>query len=180
MGLEALSNGAQSVDFVERDRRACDVIRRNLDVIDCADRARVLCVPVEAARALEPPYDLCFADVYQITIPIVRVHDHLVIADRARDETPALACSASPSPSGGPSLLPGSRSRRLCSRRCACTRCQCQCGPGSGSSCPWKHRCYIDVGIKRGIALASSLLSRSRSSLALIHNGTVRRLVAIV
>ncbi len=62
LGLEALSNGAQSVDFVERDRRACDVIRRNLDVIDCADRARVLCVPVEAARALEPPYDLCFAD----------------------------------------------------------------------------------------------------------------------
>lgn len=62
LGLEALSNGAQSVDFVERDRRACDVIRRNLETLDCADRARVLCVSVETARALEPPYDLCFAD----------------------------------------------------------------------------------------------------------------------
>ncbi len=62
LGLEALSNGAQSVDFVERDRGACDVIRRNLETLDCTARARVLCVPVESARALEPPYDLCFAD----------------------------------------------------------------------------------------------------------------------
>ena len=62
LGLEALSNGARSVDFVERDRAACDVIRRNLEMLDCTARARVLCVPVESARTLELPYDLCFAD----------------------------------------------------------------------------------------------------------------------
>ena len=62
LGLEALSNGAGHVDFVERDRRACEVIRRNLETLDCTARARVLCSAVETARALEPPYDLCFAD----------------------------------------------------------------------------------------------------------------------
>ena len=62
LGLEALSNGAEHVDFVERDRRACEVIRRNLETLDCTARARVLCSSVEAARALDPPYDLCLAD----------------------------------------------------------------------------------------------------------------------
>ncbi len=63
LGLEALSNGATQVDFVERNRRACDVVRQNLAALGCGERAQVLCMPVEGAVArLEPPYDLCFAD----------------------------------------------------------------------------------------------------------------------
>ena len=63
IGVEALSNGAQRVDFVERNRAACEVVRRNVATMGCEDRSRILCVPVEEARSrLEPPYDLCFAD----------------------------------------------------------------------------------------------------------------------
>jgi 16S rRNA (guanine(966)-N(2))-methyltransferase RsmD len=63
IGLEALSNGAERVDFVERNRRVCEVVRRNVATVGCEDRSRVLCRPVEQVLdRLEPPYDLCFAD----------------------------------------------------------------------------------------------------------------------
>ncbi len=63
LGIEALSREAATVDFVERGRDACAVIRRNVALLEVADRARVLCAPVEGVWArLDPPYDLCFAD----------------------------------------------------------------------------------------------------------------------
>ncbi len=62
-GIEALSHGAPGVDFVERDRAACDVIRRNLAALDISAATRVLCLPVERAiRRLQGPYGLCFVD----------------------------------------------------------------------------------------------------------------------
>ena len=42
LGLEALSRGAAHVTFVESDRRAAAVIRRNLDHLGFADRATVV------------------------------------------------------------------------------------------------------------------------------------------
>lgn len=63
LGVEALSHGAASVDFVERNRAACVVVRKNIAVVDGEARSRVLCRSVErAAAVLTPPYDLCFAD----------------------------------------------------------------------------------------------------------------------
>lgn len=63
LGVEALSRGAASVDFVERKRRACAVVRENIAVVEGEARSRVLCRSVERALgALAPPYDLCFAD----------------------------------------------------------------------------------------------------------------------
>ena len=63
LGVEALSRGAVTVDFVERERRVCAVIEQNLASLDVADRGRVHCVPVERCGGrIEPPYDLCFAD----------------------------------------------------------------------------------------------------------------------
>jgi 16S rRNA (guanine966-N2)-methyltransferase len=63
LGVEAISRGATSVDFVERDRRVCAVIQQNLAALEIADQGRVHCVPVERCRGrIEPPYDLCFAD----------------------------------------------------------------------------------------------------------------------
>lgn len=65
MGLEALSRGAASCLFVERDRSACRVIERNLarlglagGRVRCADAARALRGEVEAGRR----YDLVFVD----------------------------------------------------------------------------------------------------------------------
>ncbi len=63
LGVEALSNGARRVDLVERNRRACEVVRRNVAAVRGEDQSRVLCLSVERAlKRLEPPYDLCFAD----------------------------------------------------------------------------------------------------------------------
>jgi 16S rRNA (guanine966-N2)-methyltransferase len=66
MGLEALSRGAETCTFVEKDRDACRTIDANLDKLKL--RATVLCQ--DATRALsndrrtydlivcDPPYDL--------------------------------------------------------------------------------------------------------------------------
>ena len=63
LGIEALSWGAAEVEFVERERRACAVIRRNLATLELDQRARVHCVPVQRCHArLAPPYAVCFAD----------------------------------------------------------------------------------------------------------------------
>lgn len=62
-GIEALSRGADSVDFVERNGPACAVIRRNLDELGITDRARVHRLPVERCFSripLDP--DLIFID----------------------------------------------------------------------------------------------------------------------
>ncbi|MFQ5745804.1 MAG: 16S rRNA (guanine(966)-N(2))-methyltransferase RsmD [Gemmatimonadota bacterium] len=41
LGIEALSRGAARVDFVESDRRAAAVLRRNLERLELGDRATV-------------------------------------------------------------------------------------------------------------------------------------------
>lgn len=41
VGIDALSRGAASVSFVERDAEALEVLTRNLEVLGLADRARI-------------------------------------------------------------------------------------------------------------------------------------------
>jgi 16S rRNA (guanine966-N2)-methyltransferase len=66
LGIEALSRGAAHVTFVESDRRAVAVIRRNLDSLDVTPtRVDVLPVDVSSAaghRAWGAPVALLFAD----------------------------------------------------------------------------------------------------------------------
>lgn len=50
LGLEALSRGAVAAVFVERARPVIEVLRRNIDALGMADRARV--IPGDAAAAL--------------------------------------------------------------------------------------------------------------------------------
>lgn len=63
VGLEALSRGATDVVFVESNRRAADVLRRNVDVVALSG-ATVVTRPVSAylAGAPERPFDLIYAD----------------------------------------------------------------------------------------------------------------------
>lgn len=64
VGLEALSRGARSALFVESDRRAADVIRRNIKTVGLSS-ARVVSLRVERVAAGEPqdgPYDVVFLD----------------------------------------------------------------------------------------------------------------------
>jgi 16S rRNA (guanine(966)-N(2))-methyltransferase RsmD len=63
LGIEALSRGAQTAVFVESDRRAAAVIRRNLLDLGCADEAEI--VETDAAGFLRRDrgsYGLIFAD----------------------------------------------------------------------------------------------------------------------
>ena len=63
MGIEALSRDVPWCDFVEQDRRLCQVIKRNLETTGLADRARVYCSPVAKAMGfLTEPCDLFFVD----------------------------------------------------------------------------------------------------------------------
>lgn len=64
LGIEALSRGAASVDFVESDRRTAAVIRENLEALDLAGRSRLVRRDVGAFLddGVEEPYDLALAD----------------------------------------------------------------------------------------------------------------------
>ena len=63
LGIEALSRGAATVDFVERNGPACAVIRRNLDALGLTERAKVHRLPVERCFSRVPlDPDLIFID----------------------------------------------------------------------------------------------------------------------
>jgi 16S rRNA (guanine966-N2)-methyltransferase len=62
MGLEALSRGAASVTFVERDRAACATISQNLEKLKLTG-ARVVCADaLWTVRQETRPYDLILVD----------------------------------------------------------------------------------------------------------------------
>src|SRR3990172_13115413 len=63
LGIEALSRGAGSCDFVERDSSACAVIKENLAVTGFAGQGKVVCAPVAPALPrLQGTYTLLLAD----------------------------------------------------------------------------------------------------------------------
>jgi 16S rRNA (guanine966-N2)-methyltransferase len=63
LGIEALSRGAEWVDFVDYRKSCCDIIRSNLEKIGQAHRAHVYCCSVSKALSfLENSYDIIFVD----------------------------------------------------------------------------------------------------------------------
>ena len=63
LGLEALSRGAESVDFVESNGRRCGHIRSALATLGSSERGKVFNGRVERiAESLEGEYGLVFAD----------------------------------------------------------------------------------------------------------------------
>lgn len=63
VGIEALSRGAESVDFVEQNRVACEVIRDNLRQIGFAERGQAHQTSVGAYLArVRRPYDFVIMD----------------------------------------------------------------------------------------------------------------------
>jgi 16S rRNA (guanine966-N2)-methyltransferase len=63
IGIEALSRGAASVDFVERDRTALAALRQNLERTRLGDAARVHATDVERfLDADNGPWDLALVD----------------------------------------------------------------------------------------------------------------------
>jgi 16S rRNA (guanine966-N2)-methyltransferase len=82
LGFEALSRGAATATFVEADRKAADVLRKNANDLHFPE-AKVIARPAEAVVATPPdePYDLIFADPpYAITdAQLTKVLDGLVL-----------------------------------------------------------------------------------------------------
>jgi 16S rRNA (guanine966-N2)-methyltransferase len=67
LGIEALSRGATVVSFVEADRHACEVLRKNLERLGIEDRTEVRCGDAERfvenlARARRRDWDIVVAD----------------------------------------------------------------------------------------------------------------------
>ena len=63
LGIEALSRGARSADFVEQDRRQCGVIRENLENTGFRECADIICGSVDSVLArLVGPYQLVLLD----------------------------------------------------------------------------------------------------------------------
>ncbi len=63
MGIEALSRGAGWVDFVDRQKRCCAIIKENLARTRLAERSHVYCLEVEKAISLlQKEYDIIIMD----------------------------------------------------------------------------------------------------------------------
>ncbi len=63
LGIEALSRGADWVDFVDREARCCDIIRQNLDKTGLSGQAHVYCSDVtKAIRFLDKEYSIILMD----------------------------------------------------------------------------------------------------------------------
>lgn len=63
LGIEALSRGAGWVDFVEREPKCCDIIRKNLEKTKLTAQAHVYCCRVEKAISfLEKEYSIILID----------------------------------------------------------------------------------------------------------------------
>ena len=97
LGLEALSRGAESADFVESDTRVAGVIKRNIADLG-VDYTTVLRTTVDRFVRVPPPapYDLVFLDppyslgteevtdlVAALTVPAWRTSDSVIVVERA-------------------------------------------------------------------------------------------------
>ncbi len=103
LGIEALSRGAGFVDFVEREPKACDIIRENLANTGLAEQAHVYCCNVSRAISfLDKTYDVVLMDppyadktigniitrlagsslIDDDSVVVVTHSPHLVLADR--------------------------------------------------------------------------------------------------
>jgi len=76
VGLEALSRGAKAVTFVESDRTACDVLRRNIDAVGLPGTTlhRRPAATYLVGSGVDEPFDLVFADP-----PYAYRDDHLAV-----------------------------------------------------------------------------------------------------
>jgi 16S rRNA (guanine966-N2)-methyltransferase len=97
MGIEALSRGAASCTFVERDRDALRALRENIDSLGLAERSRVTGGDVLAVAAavhadvvfVDPPYDF---DAWERLLTALRAPFLVAESGRPLGET-ALAAS---------------------------------------------------------------------------------------
>jgi len=64
LGFEALSRGAKQVTFIERDRLAAKILKKNAETLGCGDRVKLIEASVNAWSKNNPDdlFDLIFVD----------------------------------------------------------------------------------------------------------------------
>ncbi len=101
LGLEALSRGALSVVFVEKDRRALGTLRRNVATIDLGgnvigtgvDRYLDRCGSTFNLAFVDPPYALSLASVQEVLSklePLLDADATVVVHRRVGEDMPAV------------------------------------------------------------------------------------------
>ena len=94
MGIEALSRGAASCAFVERDRKALDAIRQNIATLELGDRTSVISGDVMTAVVAmrnvdlvlaDPPYDFENWPRLLEILPAVLAPGGVVVAESGRE-----------------------------------------------------------------------------------------------
>src|SRR5687767_10509580 len=89
LGIEALSRGAATAAFVERDRSAAALVQADVDALGLADRGKV--VRLDVVRWLETaaPVDIAFVDppyaFEQWPLLFERVQARLLVAESNRE-----------------------------------------------------------------------------------------------
>jgi len=109
LGIEALSRGARSAEFVEQDREAVRIISSNLRAADVEDRAHLRHAPVSVVlRGVHGPVDLVFADppyeatslldetVSALARPGLLVSTSVVVLEQSWDAQPPACVGALP------------------------------------------------------------------------------------
>ena len=104
LGIEALSRGAASCDFVERDARNAALIKENLGLADVADRGRVHRVDVPRAPGrvgepcslvlADPPYedDAAFAAIESVAGSRAVADDATMVLELSSRREPPAHC----------------------------------------------------------------------------------------
>ncbi len=114
LGIEALSRGDGTADFIESDGAAARVIETNLQTLGFGERGRVLRLTAErAARSLSGPYTLVLADppYYDVDAlePVIAIAASELVDDSS---VIALEHQRRVEPPGALGKLPLYRSRR--------------------------------------------------------------------
>jgi len=104
VGIEALSRGAAFVSFVDKSRRSCELIEKNLDILGVPEtETEVFALTAEtfAARKhkiswdivfFDPPYDfeygLVFIEVADVSTNMISNHGLFIVEHHAKNEMP--------------------------------------------------------------------------------------------
>jgi 16S rRNA (guanine(966)-N(2))-methyltransferase RsmD len=96
LGIEALSRGAGSVDFVDREARCCAIIKENLEKTRLSSRARVHCTTVSRAISmLQGPYNIVLMDPPYKDTGIGVIIEQLAASGLVGEETPVVITHSS-------------------------------------------------------------------------------------
>lgn len=98
LGLEAISRGAKNVTFIERDKKAQNVIQKNIDLLELSKQCRLVKGSVsmwcDSARSkydiilADPPYnDMQLSSVKKL-FGMLNAGGYMVLSYPGRDEVP--------------------------------------------------------------------------------------------